>query len=150
MENEIEQSILDTIQNVCSKLSNDSVSMKEVAQSLGALLKIEGVNMQANIAPSISGVEEIRVNGQPNTSDALSHIELKLVDPSPLQLKTLEKKYGQGKALQKTTGSTGPRAEIPVSMEDKPFNCCITASLTKNGRFVTFLTLRRDNKQKLL
>ena len=150
MEKEVEKSILDTIQNICLKLANDSVSMKEVAQSLGALLRIEGVNMLANIAPSISGVEEIRVIGQPHTSDTLSQVELKLEDPSPLQLKALEKQYGQGKPLQKTTGSTGPRADIAVAMSEKPFDCAITASLTKNGKNVTFLTVRRDNKQKLL
>jgi len=140
----IEKNILDILRNLCDELSQENITIQQVADSIGSVSKENTTKMQFNIEPANPVFEEAMVVREVKGKDAPSYVELQLGEQFKLTLNSLENAFGPSRSVPRTAHRTGSRIAITYDISGRSYICTIFADLSEDGKDVTRIMVRRD------
>ena len=139
-----EKDMLDILQKLCDGLSQENITVQQVADSIGSISKENVTKMQLNIKPANPVFEEAMVVSEAEGKDAPSYVELQLGQQSQMTLSSLENAFGPSSSVPRTAHQTGRRVAMTCDISGQPYTCTIFANLSEGGEKVTRITIRRD------
>lgn len=141
--------MIDTLQSLCSFLSDADITVQETGTHLGTHITDQGGNLPLIIQPTDTSFASAEVVREFETQNP-AHILLTIADSATLSVPELAASFGNFRQIPKMQPNLPTRIMFTSDIPGKPYTCALIAAIAPNTQDIiaqgniTSVIVRRD------